>query len=178
MSPSVTPSVEAYRATFDERVFEVLRPAAQAIPALAARLAEAGLVPDDLVDVAAVDRLPVLSKDDLIDLQAKDPPFGGYLAPGTRVRRIFQSPGPLYEPEAPGRDPWRAAPPWRRPGSAPATPSSTASATTSHRPGSCSRKGPDASVAGWSPPASATSTSPSGPPATWAPPPTSVSPAT
>ena len=72
----------------------MLRPAAGIVPALAARLAGAGLVADDLVDVAAVDRLAVLSKDDLIDLQAKDPPFGGNLAPGATVRRIFQSPGP------------------------------------------------------------------------------------
>ena len=106
----MTSSLEAYRAAFDERVFEVLRPAAEAVPALAARLADAGLVPDDLVDVAALDRLPVLSKDDLVDLQAKDPPFGGYLAPGTAVRRIFQSPGPLYEPEPDVDDPWRVAP--------------------------------------------------------------------
>jgi phenylacetate-CoA ligase len=103
-------SLEAYRAAFDERVFDVLRPAAHVVPALAARLAEAGLVPDDLVDVAAVDRLGVLSKDDLIDLQAKDPPFGGFLAPGATLRRIFQSPGPIYEPEADVADPWRAAP--------------------------------------------------------------------
>jgi len=102
-------SLEAYRASFDERVFEVLRPAAQAVPALGVRLADAGLVPDDLVDVACLDLLPVVSKDDLIDLQAKDPPFGGYLAPGTRVRRIFQSPGPLYEPEPDVDDHWRAA---------------------------------------------------------------------
>ena len=103
-------SLEAYRASFDERVFDVLRPAADAVPALAARVAQAGMVPDDLVDVAAVDRLAVLSKDDLIDLQAKDPPFGGGLAPGARIRRIFQSPGPIYEPEPDVDDPWRAAP--------------------------------------------------------------------
>ena len=103
-------TVEAYRAGFDERVFEILRPAAGVVPALGARLAEAGLVPDDLVDVAAVDRLPILSKDDLLDLQAKDPPFGGFLAPGAHIRRIFQSPGPIYEPEADVPDPWRAGP--------------------------------------------------------------------
>ena len=102
-------SLEAYRASFDERVFDVLRPAAETVPALGARLAEAGLQPDDLVDVAALDRLAVQSKDDLIDLQAKDPPFGGYLAPGTKIRRIFQSPGPLYEPEPAVDDHWRAA---------------------------------------------------------------------
>jgi len=101
-------ALETYRAGFDERVFEVLRPAAGIVPALGARLAEAGLVPDDLVDVAAVDRLPIMSKDDLLDLQAKDPPFGGFLAPGASIRRIFQSPGPIYEPEADVPDPWRA----------------------------------------------------------------------
>ncbi len=88
-------SVDAYRASFDERVFEVLRPAAASVPALGARLDEAGLVPDDLVDVSSLDRLPVLTKDEIVDLQAKDPPFGGLLAPGAKVRRIFQSPGPL-----------------------------------------------------------------------------------
>ena len=103
-------ALETYRAAFDERVFEVLRPAANVVPAFGARLAAAGLVPDDLVDVAAVDRLPILSKDDLLDLQAKDPPFGGLLAPGASVRRIFQSPGPIYEPEADVPDPWRAGP--------------------------------------------------------------------
>jgi phenylacetate-CoA ligase len=106
----VKAGLEGYRAAFDERVFGVLRPAAAVVPALAARLAGAGLVPDDLVDVAALDRIPVQSKDDLIDLQAKDPPFGGYLAPGAAVRRIFQSPGPLYEPEPDVADHWRAAP--------------------------------------------------------------------
>jgi phenylacetate-CoA ligase len=107
---AVIPDLEGYRASFDERVFEVLRPAAAEVPALAARLADAGLVPDDLVDVTAVDRIPIVSKDDLVDLQAKDPPFGGYLAAGTPVRRIFQSPGPLYEPEPDVPDPWRTAP--------------------------------------------------------------------
>lgn len=106
----MTDSLEEYRAAFDERVFEVLRPAAGTVAALAARLADAGMVADDLVDVAALDRLAVLSKDDLVDLQAKDPPFGGFLAPGTPVRRIFQSPGPLYEPEPAVDDHWRAAP--------------------------------------------------------------------
>ena len=106
----MTAALEAYRRTFDDRVFDVLRPAAAAVPALGARLDGVGLVADDLVDVAALDRIPILSKDDLIDLQAKDPPFGGYLAPGTPVRRIFQSPGPLYEPEPDVADHWRAAP--------------------------------------------------------------------
>jgi phenylacetate-coenzyme A ligase PaaK-like adenylate-forming protein len=99
--------LEAYRATFDPRVAAVLAVAAASVPALTARVRAAGMQPADLVDVASLDRLPIMTKDDLLDLQAKEPPFGGLLAPGTEVRRVFQSPGPLYEPEPAGDDHWR-----------------------------------------------------------------------
>jgi phenylacetate-coenzyme A ligase PaaK-like adenylate-forming protein len=103
-------NVEEYLHSFDQRVQAVLAPAAREVPGLADRLAAAGMEPDDLTDVAGLDRVPVLSKDDLIEMQAKQPPFGGLLAPGARIRRIFQSPGPLYEPEADVPDPWRMRP--------------------------------------------------------------------
>jgi phenylacetate-CoA ligase len=106
----VVTSVEAYNSSFDARVASVLAPAARSVPALGDRLRAAGLEPEDLTGVAALDRLSVLTKDDLVDLQAKDPPFGGLLAPGTRLRRVFQSPGPLYEPEPDVADYWRSAP--------------------------------------------------------------------
>jgi len=89
------------------------------VPALADRVRAAGLTPDDLVSTAALDRLPVLPKDALVDLQATNPPFGGMLEPGTPVRRIFQSPGPIYEPEVEGVDPWRMAPALEAAGFAP-----------------------------------------------------------
>lgn len=101
---------EQYSAGFDGSVAAVIAPAARAVPALADRIRAAGLTPDDLQTVADLDRLSVLAKDDLLDLQAKDPPFGGLLAPGTRLRRVFQSPGPLYEPEPDVDDHWRIGP--------------------------------------------------------------------
>ena len=68
---------------------------------------------------AALARLPVLRKHELLERQkarrAADP-FGGYSAIGWRgvaggrgARRVFQSPGPIYEPEGEGRDYWRMA---------------------------------------------------------------------
>jgi phenylacetate-CoA ligase len=99
-----------YARSFDARVASVLQPAARAVPGLAQRLRAAGMEAGDLTGVAALDRLPVLTKDELIDLQAKDPPFGGLLAPGAPVRRIFQSPGPLYEAEPDEDDYWRIGP--------------------------------------------------------------------
>ena len=69
-------------------------------PGFAARLRGAGLSPDAIFTPADLHALPVLRKDDLIALQAEKPPFGDMLAcaPGD-LKRIFQSPGPLYDPE-------------------------------------------------------------------------------
>ncbi len=58
----------------------------------------------------ALARLPVTHKSDLVALQADAPPFGGLTAlPPDGFARIFVSPGPIYEPQAPRSDPWRMA---------------------------------------------------------------------
>lgn len=103
-------SVAEYSAGFEDRAREVLVPAAGAVPALADRLAAAGLAAEDLGSVESLRRLPIMTKDDLLELQAKAPPFGGLLGPGAAIRRIFQSPGPLYEPEPDVPDPGRFGP--------------------------------------------------------------------
>jgi phenylacetate-CoA ligase len=69
------------------------------------------------IDPAAIDsraalaRLPVLRKPDLIALQQAQPPFAGFV-PGlpaslTAFSRLFTSPGPIYEPEGRHDDAWR-----------------------------------------------------------------------
>ena len=68
---------------------------------------------------AALARLPVTRKHELLErqkaLRAQDP-FGGFAAVGWRglragsgAKRVFQSPGPIYEPEGHGSDYWRMA---------------------------------------------------------------------
>ena len=99
-----------YARSFDAVVRATLPTAAGRCRGFADRLARAGLAPHDLVDVASLDRLPVLSKDELLELQQADPPFAGMVAPDAPIRRVFQSPGPLYEPELDVDDPWRWAP--------------------------------------------------------------------
>lgn len=100
---------EEYGQSLDRRIAAVLPQAAREVPALGRRVAEAGLEPDDLRSAATLDRLPIQTKDDLVDAQAAAPPFGGAVHPAARIRRVFQSPGPLYEPELGEADPWR----WR-----------------------------------------------------------------
>jgi phenylacetate-CoA ligase len=58
----------------------------------------------------ALARLPLLRKSDLPASQKQSPPFGGFLpgVPGS-MGRLFTSPGPIYETEGTGPDPWHAA---------------------------------------------------------------------
>jgi phenylacetate-CoA ligase len=66
--------------------------------------------PDAITTRAALAQIPVTRKSELAQLQAAARPFGGFAA--TRwgdTPRVFASPGPIYEPEARGADPWRLA---------------------------------------------------------------------
>lgn len=66
--------------------------------------------PAALTDRAMLARLPVTYKADLVEAQAKRPPFGGMNAtPPGALARLFLSPGPIAEPEGRGDDWWRAA---------------------------------------------------------------------
>jgi phenylacetate-coenzyme A ligase PaaK-like adenylate-forming protein len=54
--------------------------------------------------------LPLTRKSELIELQRQVPPFGGLTAaPISSLRRVFVSPGPIYEPEGRRPDYWRFA---------------------------------------------------------------------
>jgi phenylacetate-CoA ligase len=58
----------------------------------------------------ALAAVPVLRKSELAELQAADPPFGGFAPnkPGS-YGRLLMSPGPIFEPEGKGDDRWRTA---------------------------------------------------------------------
>lgn len=57
-------------------------------------------------DLAA---LPVLRKSDLLELQQTAAPFGGLSGPVGGLRRLFMSPGPIFDPEGRGADWWGSA---------------------------------------------------------------------
>ena len=58
----------------------------------------------------ALSKLPVLRKDDLMAAQAKNPPFGGFANMAALAgSRVFLSPGPIWEPQGAGADPWLGA---------------------------------------------------------------------
>lgn len=106
---SLVDALARYQESQAPRVLAVLAAAAGKVEALDRRVAAAGL-PDGLGGIADLERLPVLAKDDLPGLQRSHPPLGGLLADGARVVRLFASPGPIYEPQLAGDDPWHWAP--------------------------------------------------------------------
>lgn len=77
-------------------------------PGFASRLQSAGLDPEKIRSIEDLTPLPVIRKDDLAEFQAAAPAFGGFLAcPVGDLKRIFQSPGPIYDPESRVNDYWR-----------------------------------------------------------------------
>lgn len=73
-----------------------------------------GIDPASIDSRAALARLPVLRKHELLErqkaLRAQDP-FGGFAAVvrGPAMPRVFASPGPIYEPDGATKDYWRVA---------------------------------------------------------------------
>ena len=68
------------------------------------RFDKAGIKPKSVHSIKDLENLPILRKDDLVKLQKENPPFGGYLAvPIASLNRVFQSPGPIYDPERKSR---------------------------------------------------------------------------
>ena len=70
-----------------------------------------GVDPDSITSREALARLPVIRKSELLERQKAARPFGGFAAVrwGTGCRRVFASPGPLYEPEGARPDYYRLA---------------------------------------------------------------------
>ncbi len=69
-----------------------------------------GIDPTSVISREALSRLPVLRKPELLEFQLANPPFGGFANPAAlKGNRVFMSPGPIWEPQGLGPDPWAAA---------------------------------------------------------------------
>lgn len=87
-----------------ERLNRLAMHAYKNAPAVKERFDKAGIKPEKVHSIKDLESLPILRKDDLIKLQKENPPFGGHLAvPVSSLKRVFQSPGPIYDPERKSR---------------------------------------------------------------------------
>ncbi|MGE0797348.1 MAG: phenylacetate--CoA ligase family protein [Lautropia sp.] len=103
-----TRSPEAREGALLARLPGLLEQAIAHAPGWARHLA--GVDPRAICSRKALAALPLLRKRDLKSLQQAEPPFGGLatVAPG-RLGHVFMSPGPIFDPEGTGPDPWRTA---------------------------------------------------------------------
>ncbi|MDP4795494.1 MAG: AMP-binding protein [Rhodospirillales bacterium] len=66
--------------------------------------------PVEVTDRAALAKLPVTRKSELVNIQSAGDPMGGMTTmPAGQLLRIFQSPGPTYDAEGFGKDWWGTA---------------------------------------------------------------------
>ena len=83
-----------------EKLRRLIQYAYDKAPGFRQRMDTAGVKPSEINSTLDLQKIPILRKDDLIALQKKSPPFGGYLAvPISDLDHIYQSPGPIYDPQ-------------------------------------------------------------------------------
>lgn len=82
----------------DRLVQEIVAHAFEKSPAMTKRMQAANLKPADIQQISDLAKLPVLSKDEVVRMQAEEPPFGGMLTVDqSELKWVFISPGPIYE---------------------------------------------------------------------------------
>jgi phenylacetate-CoA ligase len=95
----------------EDRLRQTLAHAYANAPRFRAAMNAAGVAPHEVHRLSDLAKLPITRKDDLPALQAEDPPFGGLAAvPAGSLRRIFLSPGNIFDPQGHERDFWRFQP--------------------------------------------------------------------
>ena len=99
---------EAREADLFARLPSFLSAAATDAPGLSRWLGR--IDPASITSRGDLAKLPVLRKAELMDMQADDPPFGGFAGRSHLAgSRIFLSPGPIWEPQGLAVDPGQSA---------------------------------------------------------------------
>jgi phenylacetate-CoA ligase len=87
---------EAY---LTEKLSQILRYGYRHSKSIRSRLDGAGLTPKGVRDLKDLEKLPITKKADLVAAQKEAPPLGGFeVIPREGLRRIYISPGPVFEP--------------------------------------------------------------------------------
>ena len=86
--------------SYDTRIRDLVAHAYQNAPAIKTIMDNAGVTPADVQSTKDLVKIPILHKDDLVELHHANPPFGGFLAVDIdSLPRIYISPGPIYDPQ-------------------------------------------------------------------------------
>lgn len=98
-SPEEAMPLEKRERYYNEKVRQVVQFAYDNAPAVKNKLDKAGVKPSQVNTTRDLELVPTISRDEIIELQKANPPFGGLLAvPVESLYRIIYSPGPIYIP--------------------------------------------------------------------------------
>lgn len=90
---------------FNRRIQDLVRHGYDHAPAIRQLMDDAGVSPADIRGADDLAKIPVLSKDSLVEIHRANPPFGGFLTIDPYdLPRIYISPGPIYDPQPPPED--------------------------------------------------------------------------
>jgi len=93
-----TMSPESRERYLNQRLSETIDHAYRNAPEFKARLDKAGVNPAEIRSIKDLEKIPIIRKNDLIEVQRTNPPYGGIVTiPSEDIERVFISPGPVYE---------------------------------------------------------------------------------
>jgi len=91
--------LEQRKRYYDSKVSEIVQFAYENAPAVRDTLDKAGVKPSQIRTTKDLELIPLITRDELIELQKANPPFGGLLAvPVQSLHKVLYSPGPYYCP--------------------------------------------------------------------------------
>lgn len=91
---------------FNTLIRDLIAHAYAKAPSIQKIMDEAGIKPDDIQGTADLHKIPVLHKDELVEIHQANPPFGGFLTiDPDDLPRIYISPGPIFDPQPPVENP-------------------------------------------------------------------------
>jgi phenylacetate-CoA ligase len=90
---------------YNQSLFKMVRLGYKKSPRIKKTFDERNLRPSEIKSIKDLEKLPVISREELVRLEKENPPFAGFCANDMRTDRIFTSPGPVYEPHLTEKDP-------------------------------------------------------------------------
>ena len=93
-----TRSVDERENDQNQRLSQMVRLGYEHSERVKVTLDESGIKPADIKSIHELEKLPVISREEVVELELQDPPFGGFCRNDADIDRIFISPGPVYEP--------------------------------------------------------------------------------
>jgi phenylacetate-CoA ligase len=98
-------SLSKRQSYYNQSLAKMVRRGYQKSPTVKKIFDERNLQPSEIKSVKDLEKLPVISREQLVKLEIENPPYAGLCAKDMETDRIFTSPGPVYEPHLTEKDP-------------------------------------------------------------------------